>query len=108
MQRAVEKRSGQAEPAGQRTVPTPRTCRHTPTTSGAAAAQSLLGPELQHRLTLVTNFEYVASGRDYAKEDLWLAAALRARGFTVATVHPNDLCERDYDASEHVLFRNTG
>ena len=90
MQRAVEKRS-----------------RHTPT-SGAAAAQSVLGPELQHRLTLVTNFEYVASGRDYAKEDLWLAAALRARGFTVATVHPNDLCERDYDASEHVLFRNTG
>ena len=53
-------------------------------TSAAAAA----------RLTLVTNFEYVASGRDYAKEDLWLAAALRARGFTVATVHPNDLSEK--------------
>lgn len=77
------------------TLPPREMCR--PTSAAAAA-----------RLTLVTNFEYVASGRDYAKEDLWLAAALRARGFTVATVHPNDLSERDYEASEHVLFRNTG
>ena len=63
------------------TLPPREMCR--PTSAAAAA-----------RLTLVTNFEYVASGRDYAKEDLWLAAALRARGFTVATVHPNDLSEK--------------
>ena len=64
--------------------------------------------EARPRLLLVTNFEYVANGRDYAKEDLYLQAELRVRGFTVASVHPNDLTEADFAYSDHVLFRNTG
>ena len=60
------------------------------------------------RLTLVTNFEYEAKGRDYASEDLWLAAALRARGYQVATIHPNDLEEGDIASADTVLWRNTG
>jgi hypothetical protein len=60
------------------------------------------------RLVLVTNFEYEANGRDYSKEDLSLQAALRARGFTVASLHPDDLTEKDFEASDVVLWRNTG
>jgi len=60
------------------------------------------------RLTLVTNFEYVAQGRQYCLEDLWLAAALRKRGFAVVTIHPNDLAEKDFAGSDAVLWRNTG
>jgi len=60
------------------------------------------------RLTLVTNFGYQATGREYAKEDLWLAGSLRRRGFQVATIHPNDLDTCDFISSEFVLWRNTG
>lgn len=60
------------------------------------------------RLSLVTNFEYQAKGRDYANEDLWLSAALRKRGFEVAIIHPNDLDDCDFASSDCVLWRNTG
>lgn len=63
---------------------------------------------LRLRLTLVTNFEYEAKGRDYASEDLFLASALRSRGYQVATMHPNDLEERDIASADTVLWRNTG
>lgn len=63
---------------------------------------------LRLRLTLVTNFEYEANGRDYASEDLFLASALRSRGYQVATMHPNDLEERDIASADTVLWRNTG
>ena len=65
-------------------------------------------PRAKRRLVLVTNYEYVANGRDYATEDLYLQKALRRRGFSVSTVHPNDLTEADFRASDHVVFRNTG
>ena len=60
------------------------------------------------RLVLVTNFEYEAKGRDYAKEDLYLSAEFRKRGCQVVTIHPNDLEEGDFSGSNHVLWRNTG
>ena len=63
---------------------------------------------IDDRFVLVTNFEYIANGRDSAQEDLFLAAALRKRGFNVVTVHPNDLSEVDVATSKVVLFRNTG
>jgi hypothetical protein len=60
------------------------------------------------RMTLVTNYEYVANGRDYAKEDLHLQAAMRKRGLSVTSIHPDDLTEADFDSSDVVLWRNTG
>ena len=50
-------------------------CRHTPTSAAAAA-----------RLTLVTNFEYVASGRDYAKEDLATTSSAAAATVIATTL----------------------
>ena len=63
---------------------------------------------IKPRMTLVTNYEYVANGRDYAKEDLHLQAAMRKRGLTVISIHPDDLTEADFDSSDVVLWRNTG